>query len=212
MSNNAKLFIVSAPSGCGKGTILSEIKKAKNFHYSVSCTTRAPREGEAHGVNYYFINRGRFDEMIENGEFLEYAPFADNYYGTPKKPIEDNLKNGIDTVLEIETNGAFQVKKAMPEAVSIFILPPSVKELRRRLNKRGTESEDVIEKRVNEAVREISQSYKYDYVVMNDGLEEALNDFTIVYESAKNEDSNADKFKPSNEEIKNMIDEVLKNA
>lgn len=210
--NNAKLFIVSAPSGCGKGTILSEFFKDKKVFYSISCTTREPREGEKDGVHYHFIDNEKFDKMIDENGFLEYAKFASNAYGTPIKPVLENLENGIDVVLEIETQGAFQVKKTMPEAIMLFILPPSVKELRRRLFKRGTEKEDVIEKRVGQAVGEIQKAYDYDYVIMNDELEDAIKDFKIVFESAKNEDSKADKFKPSNENTKNMIDEVLKNA
>lgn len=210
--NKAKLFVVSAPSGCGKGTILSEVIKAKKFHYSVSCTTRTPRDGEVDGVNYYFIDKEKFKQMAEQGQFLEYAKFASNYYGTPEKAVRESLEKGIDIVLEIETKGAFQIREAMPEAVLIFILPPSVKELKRRLNKRGTEKDDVIEKRVSKAVGEICQSYKYDYVIMNDGLEEAIADFVKVYDSAKNEDSVADEYKPIVGKTKNMIDEVLKNA
>lgn len=210
--NKAKLFVVSAPSGCGKGTILSEVLQIKKFHYSVSCTTREPREGEVHGENYFFIDKNKFEEMIANNEFLEYACFASNYYGTPEKAVRENLEKGIDIVLEIETQGAFQIKKAMPEAVLVFILPPSVKELNRRLNKRGTEDEDVILKRLSEAKGELQKASAYDYVIMNDGLEEAVEDFITVFDSAKNEDSKADRFKPSNEETKKMIDEVLKNA
>ena len=210
--NKAKLFVVSAPSGCGKGTILSEVIKAKNFHYSVSCTTRQPRDGEVDGVNYYFISQDKFEQMIEQNEFLEHARFASNYYGTPAKAVKDSLEKGIAIVLEIETKGAFQVKEAMPEAVLIFILPPSVKELKRRLYKRGTEEDDVIEKRVSKAVGEIQQAYKYDYVIMNDGLEDAIADFVKVYDSARNGTPEADEHKPDVEKTKNMIDEVLKNA
>ena len=208
----AKLFVVSAPSGCGKGTILAEVFKAREVYYSVSCTTRKPREGEVDGVNYFFVDKDKFEDMIGNDEFLEYAQFASNYYGTPVKAVKESLEKGIDVVLEIETKGAFQVKKAMPEAVLLFILPPSVKELVRRLNKRGTESEEVIAERVSEAVGEIEKSYKYDYVIMNAELENAIDDFHAVFESAKLEDSNADKFKPNDENTKKIIDEVLKNA
>lgn len=210
--NNAKLFIVSAPSGCGKGTILNEFFKDKKVFYSVSCTTRGPREGEEDGVHYNFIDNDTFQKMIDENGFLEYAKFASNAYGTPAKPVLENLENGIDVILEIETQGAFQVKKVMPEAKMLFILPPSVKELKRRLLKRGTENEAVIEERISQAVGEIQQSFKYEYVIMNDELDDAIEDFKTVFESAKNNDSNADKFNPKNENIKNMIDEVLKNA
>lgn len=210
--DNAKLFVVSAPSGCGKGTILAEVLKRKEFFYSVSCTTRKPRDNEVDGVNYHYIDDDKFRQMISNNEFLEYAGYVSHYYGTPVKPVNDCLEKGVDVVLEIETQGAFNVKKAMPEAVLLFILPPSVKELKRRLNKRGTEPEDVINKRTAEAVGEIQKAYDYDYVIMNDALEDAVEDFFKVVDSAKNGDSKADDFKTDNEKVKKMIDEVLKNA
>ena len=212
MSSKAKLFVVSAPSGCGKGTILAEVFKEKEVYYSVSCTTRKARDGEVDGVHYNFIDDKKFEEMIKNNEFLEYAGFVGNYYGTPKAKVEEMLDKGIDVILEIETQGAFQVKEAMPDSVLLFILPPSVKEIERRLNKRGTESQDVIAKRVSQAKGEIEKAYKYDYVIMNDALEDAVQDFNTVFESAKNDDSNADIFKASNRNTIKMIDEVLKNA
>ncbi len=208
--SKARLFVVSAPSGCGKGTILSEVFKDRDVYYSVSCTTRKPREGEKDGVNYYFVDNEKFDKMISENGFLEYAKFVNNSYGTPAKPVTDSLNAGRDVVLEIETQGAFQVKKAMPEAVLIFILPPSVKEIRRRLNKRGTENAEIIEKRTAEALGEIAKAYNYDYVIMNDALEDAVEDFKTVMDSARNSDSTADSFKAEN--VKNIIDEVLRNA
>lgn len=212
MSNKAKLIVVSAPSGCGKGTILAEVFKEKKVYYSVSCTTRKPREGEQNGIHYHFIDDKKFEDMISKNEFLEYAGFVGSYYGTPSKPVLANLKNGVDVILEIETQGALQVKKAMPDAVLLFILPPSVKEIDRRLRKRGTETEEVIAKRVSQAKGEIEKSYNYDYVIMNDALEEAVDDFNTVFESAKNDDSKADRFKASNQDTINLINEVLKNA
>lgn len=208
----AKLFVVSAPSGCGKGTILAEVFKEREVYYSVSCTTRKPREGEENGVQYFFVDNEKFDKMIEQGEFLEYAKFASNSYGTPVAPVKEHLEKGVDVVLEIETKGAFQVKKAMPDAVLVFILPPSVKELDRRLHKRATETDEVIAERISQAVGEIEKSYEYDYVIMNDELETAVDDFNAVFESAKREDKAADRFRPDDENTKNMIDEVLKNA
>lgn len=210
--SKAKLFVVSAPSGCGKGTVLGEVFKNCSVYYSVSCTTRKPREGEVDGVNYYFIDNDKFDKMVCENGFLEYAKFVEHSYGTPAAPVKENLEAGRDVVLEIETQGAFQVKKAMPEAVLIFILPPSVAEIRRRLNKRGTEEQAVIEKRTAEAAGEIAKAYNYDYVIMNDALEEAVADFKAVMGSAKNGDGKADGFKAECENVKNMIDEVLKNA
>lgn len=210
--SNAKLFVISAPSGCGKGTILGEAFKSGNVFYSVSCTTRQPRPGEVNGREYNFITNEEFEKMISEDSFLEYAGYADHYYGTPKAPVLEKLEKGIDVILEIETKGAFQVKKAMPEAVALFILPPSVRELNRRLHKRDTEEEDVIAKRCGQAAGEIEKSFEYDYVIMNDGLEEAVEDFLTVYNSAKSGDGKADKFKTENENIKNLIREVLNNA
>ena len=201
--NKGKLFVVSAPSGCGKGTILLEVlNKNKNLFYSVSATTRTPREGEIDGVNYYFLSKDEFKREIDNGGMLEYAQYCDNFYGTPKKKVVEKLEQGIDVILEIETKGAMQVKGVMPEAVLIFILPPSVLELRRRLNKRGTEEESVIEKRVKEAEDEIRRAFNYDYIIMNDELDKAIEDFEAVLKASK----------LTKENNKNMIEEVLKNA
>ena len=210
--NNAKLFVISAPSGCGKGTILSEVFKNKNPYYSVSCTPRKPRDGEVDGIHYKFVDDSVFEKMVQSGEFLEHAGFVGHYYGTPKEPAIKNLNEGRDVILEIETQGAFQVKEAFPEAVLLFVLPPSVKELKRRLNKRGTEKEDVIDKRCAEASGEIAKAKKYDYVIMNDGLEDAVADFVTVMESVKAGDGKADRFKADNENTINLINEVLKNA
>ncbi len=207
--NNAKLFVISAPSGCGKGTILAEVFKNRDVFYSISCTTRKPREGEKDGVHYHFISDDIFKKMIDSGEFLEHAGYVGHYYGTPKKPVLANLEQGRDVILEIETNGAFQVKKAFPEAVLMFILPPSVKEIDRRLRKRGTESEDVIADRVSQAAGEIGKAGGYDYVIMNDGLEDAVEDFVAVMNSVKAEDGKADKFRSENDDTKKLIDEVL---
>ncbi len=203
MINKGKLYVVSAPSGCGKGTILSEVlKNNDNLFYSVSATTRCPRDGEEDGVNYYFLSVEDFKKQIENGGMLEYAQFCDNYYGTPKQKVLDKLNKGIDVILEIETNGAMQIKKAMSEAILIFILPPSVSELRRRLNKRGTEKQDIIDKRVNEAEAEIKKACEYDYIMINDELEKAIEDFEAILKASK----------LTNENNKSKIEEVLKNA
>lgn len=210
--NNAKLIVVSAPSGCGKGTILKEVFKNREVYYSVSCTTRPPREEDEEGVTYYFLTNEEFEKKIAENGFFEYAKFSDNYYGTPVEPVDVNLSQGKDVVLEIETQGAFQVKKLRSDAVLIFILPPSVKELDRRLRKRNTETEEVIQKRLSEAAGEIQKSYKYDFVIMNDELETAIEDFNTVLNAVKNDDGSADRFRPENEDIKNMIRGVLDNA
>ncbi len=210
--NEPTIFIVSAPSGCGKGTILHEVFKDIKVFYSVSCTTRQPRDCEKDGVDYHFISVEQFDKMAENDDFIEHAGFADNQYGTPKKPIYDNLAEGRDVVLEIETNGAFQVKEKRPDAVSVFILPPSIPELRRRLLKRGTEPVEKIDKRVAAASAEIARADRYDFVIMNDELDDAIADFKTVYSAVKSGDRSADRFRPTNDDIIKMIDEVLKNA
>lgn len=184
--NRGTLYIISAPSGTGKGTIVSEILKADpNIHFSVSATTRAPREGEKDGVNYYFISREEFQGLVDSGGMLEHAEFCGNCYGTPKKAVFDKLAEGHDVILEIETVGAMNVKAACPEAVSVFILPPSLKELRHRLESRGTESEETVEKRIAEARGEIGKARNYDFVVVNDDLEKAIEDVREVMRAAK---------------------------
>lgn len=200
--SKGSLFIVSGPSGCGKGTILAEVLKDERFYYSISATTRAPRPGEVDGVNYHFLTKEKFEELIANDGMLEYASYCDNYYGTPCKPVEDMLNEGKHVILEIEVQGAVNVMKKRPDAVSVFILPPSMKELRRRLNKRGTETEDVIEKRLSQAEREIKMAAQYDYVMINGELELAVNDLLSIIR--------AQELKKDKSEY--LIDEVLNNA
>lgn len=180
------LYVISAPSGCGKGTILAEIfKKGDNLHYSVSATTRGPREGEIDGVNYYFITRNEFEDLIDNDGMFEYAEFVGNYYGTPKAAVLERLEAGVDVILEIETVGAMKVKKAYPEAVMIFILPPKVSTLRERLIGRGTESIEVIESRVAAATKEIEKACEYDFVLINDDLDTAVEDLQRIMKASK---------------------------
>ena len=167
-----KLFVISGPSGVGKGTIVSRIMNLdEDIYLSVSATTRKKREGEEEGVNYYFKSLEEFTNMIDKGEFLEYAQFCENYYGTPMGPVKEKLKNGKDIILEIEIQGAMQVKKNMPECVMIFIAPPSFEELNSRLVGRGTETKEVIELRVATAKKELQFAKKYDYIVVNDEIE-----------------------------------------
>lgn len=185
--NSAKgmLYVVSAPSGCGKGTILERILSDGEYYYSVSATTRAPREGEVDGVNYLFKTRTEFEELIASDGILEYAEYCGNYYGTPLQPIQDCINSGRDVILEIEVQGALKVKEKCPEAVLIFILPPSIEELRRRLSKRGTEAEEVIQKRCDAAEKEIEQSVHYDFVMTNADLDDAVSDLSAILRSAK---------------------------
>ena len=202
LMNKGILIVVSAPSGCGKGTILAEVMKDEKFYYSVSATTRSPRPGETDGVNYHFLGREQFEELIKTGGMLEYAEYCGNYYGTPRDKVLEKINEGKNVILEIEVQGAMQIREKCPEAVFVFIAPPSVAELRNRREKRGTETPEVINQRVSEAAQEISFAYRYDYVVVNNILEDAVNDFISVIR--------AEELKAENQ--KNIIDEVLKNA
>lgn len=176
------LLVISGPSGCGKGTVLNEVRKELELYYSVSMTTRAPREGEVNGVHYHFVSHEMFEERIAADGVLEYASYCGNYYGTPKQEVEEMRNAGKDVLLEIEVVGAAKVRQLCPDAVSIFIAPPSIKELERRLHKRGTEAEAVVQKRVAEAEREISCAKAYDYIVVNGALEEAVEEIKhIIY-------------------------------
>ncbi|MDE5768213.1 MAG: guanylate kinase [Oscillospiraceae bacterium] len=174
------LIVVSAPSGCGKGTILGQILKDEKYYYSVSATTRAPRQGEMDGVHYRFMPKEQFEQLISENAFLEYAPYCDHYYGTLKQPIEDALAQGRHVILEIEVQGAMQIRKLVPDAKFIFIAPPDLETLRQRLTARGTESEDVITKRITQAARELQYKEQYDYCIVNDVLEDAIADFRSV--------------------------------
>lgn len=200
--NKGLLIVVSGPSGCGKGTILAEILKNDNFYYSISATTRSPRIGEIDGVNYHFLSKEKFEELITNDGMLEYALYCDNYYGTPRKQVEERLNSGKDVILEIEVQGAMKIKNTCPEAVFIFILPPSINELRRRLDKRKTETEDKIQKRIGEATNEIKSAVNYDYIMINGDLSKAISDLSAIITAEK----------LTKKRSINKIDEVLENA
>lgn len=181
------LLVISGPSGTGKGTICKKyLEKNENVKLSVSATTRKPREGEVEGVSYYYKTKQDFEDMINNNEFLEYASIYDNYYGTPKKTIFDELEKGNDVILEIEMQGAMQVKKAYPEAVCIFILPPSLLELKNRIVGRGTETPEQIEKRFNSAYDEIKKLGDYDYFIFNNVVEKSVEEIHGIVYSEKN--------------------------
>jgi guanylate kinase len=174
MTGKGLLIVVSGPSGAGKGTICKElVSKNKDILVSVSATTRPPREGEVDGVNYFFITRQRFEEMIENNGFIEYAKVYDNYYGTPRAYVEENLSNGRDVLLEIDIQGALQVKEKYPDGVFVFILPPSMEELKNRITRRGTESEKEILRRFEAAYKEINYVSRYNYFIINDKVDDA---------------------------------------
>ena len=169
-----RLYVISGPSGTGKGTVCGELLKEIGNEFSVSMTTREPREGEVHGKDYYFVTREVFLENVEAGNFLEHATVFDNLYGTPKDMVMNRLERGRNVILDIDVQGGLQVKKAMPEAVLIFILPPSLGELRRRLEGRGTESTEKIEKRLGQALNEIKLIGEYDYYIVNENIDEAV--------------------------------------
>lgn len=170
-----KLIVISGSSGVGKGTVIkSFLEKNKDFKLSVSCTTRQKREGEVHGVNYYYLTKEEFVEAINKGEFLEWAEFSGNYYGTNKKFVEQGMSNGENLILEIDTQGAMQVKEKIKHSVLIFILPPSKEELEKRLRGRGTESEEAIQKRLSVVEEEMAKVEYFDYTVINDTIENAV--------------------------------------
>ncbi|HOQ15904.1 MAG: guanylate kinase [Epulopiscium sp.] len=180
--NNTKgiIVVVSGPSGSGKGTIVSELIKNEQYALSISATTRKPRLGEEEGIHYFFKSKEEFMDMIEKRELVEWAEFCDNYYGTPKFYVESKMNEGKDVILEIEVQGALQVKKLYPEAVLIFIVPPSLKELKNRLINRGTESSEIIEKRLRRALEELEFINDYDYLVINDCIEQAVMDINTI--------------------------------
>ena len=168
MKNLKKLIIITGPSGVGKGTVVKELlDKDKDIWLSVSATTRSPRMGEKDGENYYFISDEKFKDMIDKKEFLEWAQFAGNYYGTPISTVNEKIEKGFIVLLEIEVEGAKQIKEKFPEALSIFLLPPSKKELEKRIRNRGTEKEEAIDRRLRRADYEIASSEEFDFVLTN---------------------------------------------
>lgn len=186
MNNKGTLFVITGPSGAGKGTVLKKvIQSLDGLYFSVSATTRKPREGEVDGVHYHFLTRERFEELIEKDRFLEYAQYAGNYYGTPLDPVEEHLEQGHDVILEIELQGALQVKKRLPKAVLVFIAPPSFEELESRLRGRGTETDEVIRNRLAIARQECANMDEFRFIVVNDEVEDAADRLRAIMLSCR---------------------------
>ena len=184
--SKGNLFIVTGPAGAGKGTVLGRLLPTmEQLQYSVSATTRAPREGEEDGVNYYFLNRNDFLNMVDRGEFLEYAEYVGNFYGTPAGPVDECLEKGVDVILEIEVQGALTVKSKRPEAKLVFIIPPTFADLELRLRSRGSESDEVIAKRLEKAKEEYSMANHYDYIVCNGEVEQAVEELRSIIKAAR---------------------------
>ena len=185
--NKGLLVVVSAPSGCGKDTIVNEIVKemGDDASISVSMTTRDMRVGEAEGVNYYYVSKEQFEENIRNGEMLEYTTYGSNYYGTPVGPVKEKLKNGKVVFLIIEVEGGENVKKIFPDCVKIFVIPPAMEVLEKRLRGRGTDKDEVIRERLEIARTELQRATEYDYIVENDVLQEAVEDVKTIIRAEK---------------------------
>lgn len=181
MSKIGTLFIVSAPSGAGKTSLVKALlRKVSRIQVSVSHTTRAPRPGDQHGIDYYYVTEENFTEMIEKEAFFEYAKVFGNYYGTSKKAVQEALEAGVDVILEIDWQGGRQIRQLFPNAVSVYIMPPSLQELELRLTNRQQDSHDVIARRMSEARDEMSHFHEFDYLVVNDNFEQALSEFSAI--------------------------------
>lgn len=201
--NRGSVFIISGPSGSGKDTLLVKLfEKCPEIKFSISSVTRGMREGEKEGEKYNFISREKFESMIENDELLEYNLYVDNYYGTPREPVEKAVADNKDIFIEVDVNGADSIRKKLPEAISIFVMPPSFEELKRRLSSRGTETEEIITLRMAAALDEIKRAVEYDYIVVNDDLSTAVEDIISIMRGSKF----------SIKKQKNLIDEVLLNV
>lgn len=199
--SKGRLLIVSGPSGSGKDTILKKVfERLPEIKFSISSTTRAMREGEVEGEKYNFVSVERFEEMIKNHQLLEYNNYVGNYYGTPKAPVDEVIAEGGEIIIEVDVNGQRNIKNLVESSLSIFIMPPSFEVLKARLSGRGTDSQEVVEQRMQAALEEIACAKNYDYIVVNDDLEEAVEDFISVVKTDR----------LSLERQNYLIDEVLK--
>ena len=204
MKTRGSLIVLSGFAGVGKGTVLKSLFEThEGYAYSVSATTRSPRPGEVAGVHYFFVSRERFEQMIANDELLEYACYVDNYYGTPKAYVDSKLEDGFDVILEIEVQGALNIKKKVPDAILIYMLPPSAVTLRDRLTGRGTETPDVIRKRMERAAEEAVGVEQYDYIVVNDDADECAQELNSLIRAQRHRTG-------SNKAFIRMIQEDLK--
>lgn len=183
MNKKGILFVITGPSGVGKGTVLAEVRKQKDVYFSISATTRQPREGEQDGVHYFFLTREQFEQKIGENGFLEHAEFSGNCYGTPVAPVDAHLEQGKDVILEIEVQGAMQVHEIRPDAVRIFLAPPSYAELENRLTGRGTETEEAVRMRLETAKHELTLALQFDYVVVNHTVEQAVADVLAIMQA-----------------------------
>ena len=197
------VFIISGPSGSGKDTLLKKLfEQCPELKFSISSITRGMREGEVEGEKYNFISREKFESMIKEDKLLEYNVYVNNYYGTPREPVEKAVAENKDIFIEVDVNGAESIRQKLPEAISIFVMPPSFEELKRRLSGRGTETEEVINLRMAESLGEIKRAVEYDYIVVNDDLSTAVQDVIAIIKGSKY----------ALKRQKNIIDEVLKNV
>ena len=180
------LIVMSGFSGAGKGTLMKRLMSDyEDYAFSVSMTTRAPREGEVDGKDYFFVSKETFEKAIEDGKFVEYASYCDNYYGTPYDYVNKQLKAGKNVILDIEVQGALQIKEKFPDSLMIYVLPPSVDTLLQRLHSRGTETDEVIAKRISQAKKEVAFIDKYEYLVINDDLDTAVKEMHDMIMSAR---------------------------
>ncbi len=185
--NKGKLIVISAPSGCGKSTVVHALMDLRpNLKFSISATTRAPRIGEVDGKDYFFVSREKFMEMVEREEFLEHAIYVDNCYGTPRKALDEMLEKGLDVILDIDVQGAFQIREKRPDALMIFLMPPSFEDLEKRLISRGKDTMEIIRNRLVAAREECRMADRFDYIIVNDDLDRAVNEFSSIIDKEKN--------------------------